>query len=346
MQCDILEEWDDVLKAFPLKYQDVYFTKKYLNLYESPHKKALCAICRENEKTMIFPYLRGTVKEFYDFETAYGYGGPLSNSDDNGWCNKAFDCIHEYLKNNGYVCGFMRFHPIIHNEKYVFECKNTDGNIQVLYDRQTIAIDTSQSEDDIWKRQINSKNRNMIRKAEKNQLIYKVEYDYTSYDEFISLYRSTMERLSADEFYFFDDRYFENLRRNLSDCSFLGTVRKDGKLICAAVFMYSKLYGHYHLAGSDRYYSSLGANNLLLWEVAREMRKLGVQEFHLGGGTSPSPNDSLYKFKKVFSKNEKKFHIGKEIFDISAYENICKEWEIYNREKVPIYGNRLLKYRY
>lgn len=342
MQCEILEEWDDILSLFQIEKQDIYFTKKYLSLYESESSKALCAYCRDDDRIMLMPYIRGNIGGYYDFETAYGYGGPLSNSDDIEWCHKAFECIHEHLKNNGYVSGFTRFHPILLNEKLVYN----DRNIQVLYDRQTIAIDTSQSEEEIWKSQINSKNRNMIRKAEKNQLEYKTEYDYASYDEFIDLYRLTMRRLSADEFYFFDDNYFENLRRNLSDCSFLGTVRKDGKLICAAIFMYSKLYGHYHLEGSDREYSSLGANNFLLWKVACEMHKLGVQEFHLGGGTSSSPNDPLYKFKKAFSKNEKGFYIGKEIFDNANYEAICREWEHDNPDKIEMYGNRLQRYKY
>lgn len=342
MQCEILEEWDDILSEFQIEKQDIYFTKRYLSLYESEGSKALCAYCTDGDRIMLMPYIRGNIRGYYDFETAYGYGGPLSNSDDIVWCRKAFECIHEYLKNKGYVCGFTRFHPILCNEKLVYD----DRNIQVLYDRQTVAIDTSQSEDEIWKSQISAKNRNMIRKAEKNQLEYKTEYDYASYDEFIALYRSTMRRLSADEFYFFDDNYFENVRRKLSDCSFLGTVRKDGKLICAAIFMYSKLYGHYHLEGSDRYYSSFGANNFLLWKVACEMHNLGVQEFHLGGGTSSSLDDPLYKFKKAFSKNENKFYIGKEVFNNDEYESICKEWERDNPDKIEVYGNRLLRYRH
>lgn len=343
MRCVIVEDWDDILSLFSEEQQDVYYTKKYVGLYESSEKKALCIVCYESDKILLMPYLRGRVQNYYDFETAYGYGGPISNTDDIEWCKIAFHRIHDYLLENKYVCGFMRFHPLLSNEMFVVE--DTEC-IQVIYDRHTIAIDTFQNEEDIWKNQISSKNRNMIRKAEKNCLEYKTEYDFASYEEFIALYRSTMKRLSADEFYFFNDKYFCNLRRNLSDCSFLGTVRKDGKLICAAIFLYSKSYGHYHLEGGDREYASLGANNLLLWKSACEMHKLGIKEFHLGGGTTASPEDSLYKFKKAFSKNEKCFYIGKEIFDITAYNNICFEWSVQNQDKVPVYGNRLLKYRY
>lgn len=345
MQCDILEEWDDILSSFSKEKQDIYFTKKYLSLYENERNTALCAVCIEGDKIMLMPYLRGKIQDYYDFETAYGYGGPISNTDETEWCNKAFYSIYDYLKNNNYLCGFTRFHPLLGNEKLV-SVVSKKRKIQVLYDRQTIAIDTSQSPEEIWTKQISSKNRNMIRKAEKNQLEYGTEHDFKSYDEFIQLYNTTMKRLNADDFYFFDRDYYYKLKDTLSGNSFLGTVRKDGKLICAAIFMYSELYGHYHLEGSDRAYSSFGANNYLLWKVACEMHELGITEFHLGGGTSSALDDPLYKFKKAFSGNEKQFHIGKEIFLPEKYEEICEEWKRNNPDKIDMYGNRLLKYRY
>ena len=139
---------------------------------------------------------------------------------------------------------------------------------------------------------------------------------------------------------------YDKLRENFAGSSFLGTVRKDGKLICAAIFMYSKLYGHYHLEGSDREFSGLGANNFLLWKTACEMHSLGVETFHLGGGTGSSPDDPLYKFKKVFGNTENDFCIGKEIFNHSLYQSVCEEWSKRNPDKIEQYGNRLLKYRY
>ena len=48
----------------------------------------------------------------------------------------------------------------------------------------------------------------MIRKAEKNQLEYRAEYDFASYDEFIAIYKKTMERLDADDFYYFDEEHY------------------------------------------------------------------------------------------------------------------------------------------
>ena len=294
---------------------------------------------------MLMPFLRGEIDGFFDFETAYGYGGPVSNSEDPVWNQRAFECIYDLLKEKHYLCGFIRFHPLMQNELIAMGGEEA-RRINVLYDRQTIAIDTSQEIEEIWLKQISSKNRNMIRKAERNGLEYRTEHDFASYEEFIDLYNATMKRLCADDFYFFSTAYYAKLKEALSENSFLGTVRKDGKLICAAIFMYSSIYGHYHLEGSDRDYSSLGANNLLLWKVACEMHHMGLKQFHLGGGTSSSSDDPLYKFKKAFSSNEKRFCIGKEVFWVSDYSRICDEWTTRNPEKTTIYGSRLLKYRY
>lgn len=345
MQFEILNDWDDFLSKLPDEKKDLYYSKQYLELYADEKNVPQCAAAYEGDSVMLMPYMRGEINGFYDFETAYGYGGPISNSDDDNWNHCAFRGIYDLLKSSNYLCGFTRFHPLLHNESLVEEESET-RSIKLLYDRKTIAIDTSGTCDDIWSTQINSKNRNMIRKAEKNELIFNAEYDYESYDEFIKLYDETMKRLNADEFYFFDRDYYYRLKENLKGQSFLGTIKKDGKLICAAIFMYSKAYGHYHLEGSDREYSGLGANNLLLWKAACEMNKLGIKEFHLGGGTSGAEDDSLYKFKKAFSPNEKSFYIGKEIFKPDEYERIAKVWEENNPDKVSIYGNRLLKYRY
>lgn len=164
--------------------------------------------------------------------------------------------------------------------------------------------------------------------------------------EFIELYNTTMERLNAEEFYYFDENYYRKFIEYFGGSAFLGTVRKDNELVCAALFMYSKEYGHYHLEGSDHDYSSLGANNLLLWKTALELHEHNVKEFHLGGGYDSSENNSLLKFKKAFSNDFKDFYIGKMIFNVEKYNEIRNEWTRCNPEKEKQYGKLLLCYRY
>lgn len=340
MHVEIIDKWNDMLLHFSESQKDIYFSESYVKLATGKNETPLCIICTEDGNFMLLPFLRSEFKEFFDFETPYGYGGPISNSNDNKWNEKALKEIINYFASQNYLAGFLRFHPLLNNAEF---CRNT---FKVIDDRKTIAIDTSVTEEEIWMYQISSKNRNMIRKAEKNGLIFERDNEFNNIEEFKKLYNSTMSRLDADDFYFFDDEYYKKFIEIFKGKGFLGCIKKNEEIISAALFMYENGWGHYHLAGSNREFSSLGANNLLLWKVACEMHKEGVKEFHLGGGTNGDEENSLYKFKHSFSSNTKQFSIGKIIFNTNAYENICAEWARNNPEKADKYKYHLLKYRY
>lgn len=340
MKVYLTTKWNELLEKFNNNQKDIYFFEEYVKMYEDTVCKGVCVVCEEDKSIVLMPFLRRAINDYFDFETAYGYGGPISNSVDEIWIRKAMAAIKKYLTEERYICGFIRLHPMLENVRY---CR---GCFDISFDRITVCINTEMITEEIWTKQISSKNRNTIRKAEKNGLIYKAEYDFQSIEEFIGLYNATMYRLNAEKSYFFSDNYYKEFIKQLAGKAFLGTVRKDDQLICAALFMYSEQYGHYHLEGSNRNYSSLGANNLLLWETALEMHDRGIKEFHLGGGFDSSEDNSLLKFKKGFSNHYKDFYIGKTILNEEKYNEIKNEWINCNPEKIEQYGNFLLCYRY
>ena len=218
MDCRIQDQWEEYLKKIPDKDRDVYYLESYVKLYEDFEDKALCMVCEDGDNILIMPFIRKSVGEYFDFEIPYGYGGPITNTKDFDWIGRAMDKSHELLRKQRYVCGFIRFHPLLNND----ELCNYDGSyIKVIYDRDTVMIDTSMNPDNIWVHQISSKNRNMIRKAERNGLVFEAEYDCKSLNEFKILYNATMRRLNADEFYFFDDLYYEELVNGLKEKIFL-----------------------------------------------------------------------------------------------------------------------------
>lgn len=340
MIAKITEKWNDYLSMFHPSQKDIYYYEEYVKLYETQDNKALCAICTEGDLILLMPFIRREINGFYDFETAYGYGGPITNTEDANWITIALNAMQYLFQEENYVCGFIRFHPMLDNAQFC------NGHMTTLFDRNTVAMDTRKSESEIWSDQIISKNRNMIRKAEKNGLVYKAEYDFSSLDEFVELYNATMKRLKAEDFYFFDRKYYKTFVASFKNQAFLGTVRKDGQLICAALFMYSAEYGHYHLEGSNHAYSNFGANNYLLWKTALELKTLGIKEFHLGGGYDANPDNSLLKFKKAFNNHFKNFYIGKWMFNPVKYTELRDIWIANNPNKVEKFGNLLLCYRY
>ena len=71
-----------------------------------------------------------------------------------------------------------------------------------------------------------------------------------------------------------------------------------------------------------------------------------MKHFHLGGGTDGSEENSLYQYKRKFSKHEYQFTLGKMIFNPLLYDEICDDWAVANPEKAEKLKYILLKYKY
>ncbi|NLB78139.1 MAG: GNAT family N-acetyltransferase [Clostridiaceae bacterium] len=342
MDLTISNKWDQYLDSFEEGDKDLYYKEEYVKLYETDSEKGVCCIAKQGDNIMLFPYLERTFtyfgKTFHDFETAYGYGGPIFNFKDKEFQKSALEESFDFLKRNDYICGFARFHTLLRTHLAF-------SPSEVIFDRKTVAMDLTLSEDEIFTKEIHSKNRNVIRKAEKSGLQYIADDKFEYLDEFILLYNGTLDKLSADEFYYFNNQYYRDFIKNIPN-SFLGVVLLDGKVISAAIFMYEGIYGHYHLSGSDKGYLSYSPNNYMLYKSALELKKRGVELFHLGGGTTSDENDSLFAFKKKFSPSLYGFYIGKVIFNHEFYSSICEKWEAENPEKAQRYGRFLLRYKY
>jgi hypothetical protein len=336
----ITRTWNNFLDKFTADLKDVYFTENYVRLYETAVDEAFCIVYEEDDFVMLMPFLRKRIGRYYDFETPYGYGGPIFNQLCEPKIKKALITMVEHLKECGYIAGFMRFHPLLNNAD---RCREY---IQVINDRQTVVMDTSCTEEEIWLKEISSKNRNTIRKARKSELVFNADYKFQYIDEFAQLYTATMQRRHADSFYYFTKEYYENLLHSLSGNCFLGVIMLDKKIISSAIFMYYPPYGHYHLSGSNDEFQNLCPNNLLLYEAAKELKKRGVIKFHLGGGSDTDPHNSLLEFKNRFGKKQCCFSIGKLILNDDVYQKECLQWETENPCKIEKHKHFLLKYHY
>lgn len=342
MDLFITNNWDQYFNSFNEGEKDLYFKEEYVKLYETDTEKGVCCVAKEGDRIMLFPYLERTFSNnghlLHDFETAYGYGGPIFNVKDKKFQENVLDETFNFLKSKNYICGFVRFHTIL-------KTYHAFPKSEIIFDRHTVAVDLSLTEDEIWTQEIHSKNRNVIRKAEKSGLQFIADDKFEYLDDFIRLYNGTMDKLSADDFYYFNKQYYKNFIKNIPN-AFLGVVLLDGKVISAAVFMFEDIFGHYHLSGGDKEYLRYSPNNYMLYQSALELKRRGVKWFHLGGGTTSAEDDSLLAFKKKFSPFLYDFYIGKYIFNRELYNSICEKWEKENPSKVQRFGRFLLKYKY
>lgn len=336
-------EWRRLLECLSFERSDVYFTPEYYSLYENyGDGKSLCFVFEEGGELAIYPFLMNPItplgyeldKEYYDIQGAYGYNGLIASTENKEFISSFWEAFDTWCQENDVVAEFTRFHPLINNQEMA------SSKMKTFYSRHTVALDLT--DDDIWMHQISSKNRNMIRKAEKEGVTI-VESD--DYETFRKLYDGTMTDLHAESFYFFPQSYYDEYKQTFKDKSLLCFAILDGKIIAGSMFMFSDDYAHYHLSARDREYSRYAANNLILWYGIQKAKERGCKWLHFGGGTTGDDGDSLLKFKKEFSKTLCEFWIGKRVHNQEIYNQIVEQWKTKYPESYEHNHVRLLGYR-
>ena len=310
------EIWDSLAKSFA--QYDIYYLSGYVKAFQihGDGEPQLLYYEAENLKA-IYVYMKRktSIEGYYDSVTPYGYGGVLFEGDisvqnlQNFW--KAYT---EKMLEEGIVDNFVRYHPVLVNA-IPMKC------ISLVRDLgKTITVDLSSSKI-IWDN-IKSKNRNMIRKAEKNGVeIFHGKNLELLYD-FKRIYNTTMEKDHAEEYYYFEDAFYESIYHDLYDNYEMFYAVLNGKIIAMSIILYANNQMHYHLSGSLLEYRNLAPTNLLLYKAALWGCEKGFKTFHLGGGVG-SGEDNLYKFKEGFNRNsDYQFSIGKEIFDQDRYNEL------------------------
>lgn len=330
--------WNEYINRLPLPKQDIYYTAQYYEMNaQSKNVQPQLFVYNDIKGNFgIYPFLKYKIVHtnlkgiFYDIESAYGYGGPIISCEDEEFRVAFEQNFIDYCCNAKIIAEFVRFHPLIKNES-VFR-----HDINVEHNRTTIWIDLTKPLDEIWMQDISTKNRNIIRKCEKNGLL--VERS-DNYEEFIQIYNETMNRVGAGSFYYFENKYYELIRNNKQYILF--NVKEGSETIAAAIFMRYGDYFHYHLSGSRKEKLKLSPNNILLWEAIKFAKKSGYKKMHFGGGLTNASQDSLFRFKRNFSEQSADFYIGKRIHNLKVYDQLINDWEKLHGKKAKLF----LQYR-
>ena len=309
-------EWDSIVSSF--KEHDVYYLSGYVKAFHIHGDGNPYLLYYQGEGLKaIYVYMRRptAIEGVYDSVTPYGYGGVLFEGDTCETNLQAF--WKEYLvtmEQEHIADNFVRYHPVLANAVPMKPISN------VIDLGKTIAMDLT-SPDVIWEN-IHSKNRNMIRKAEKNGITIEHGQGMDLFDKFIEIYNATMDKDHAEEYYYFKRPFYESIHNDLRDNYELFYAMYEGKPIAMSIMIYANGRLNYHLSGSDIEYRNLAPSNLLLYKAALWGCEKGMKTFHLGGGVG-SGEDNLYKFKAAFNKvSDYQFSIGKQIFDQQKYDEL------------------------
>ena len=320
------ELWNEIVVSFT--NWDIYYLCEYaealqlhgdgepLLVYYINGDFRLCYVVMQEDigkNTFFIKALEG--EKWFDWETPYGYGGYLTEGDVSDSISKDFGILLDsYCRENHVVSEFVRFHPFLKNNT-VYR-KEEKCKIETFKD--VIFMDTSDRE--LIFKNLDSKNRNMIRKAVKND-VHIIADEGENYKEFLRVYNKTMNFQKAEEYYYFQREYFEFLINKLKGHIKFFYALYEGKVISSSIFIYNNKYMHYFLSGTDRDYKQLGSANLLLYQAACFACEKGIEKLLLGGGVEAE--DSLFGFKKQFNREGRiPFYIGRTIFNQKMYDQL------------------------
>ncbi len=318
------EQWDAIVRTF--KNYDVYWLSGYVKafkihgdgepllfFYEGDCTRGINVVMKRDVAKD--PRFCEKIEEnkYFDFATPYGYGGWIVEGDKT---EALFDEYQKWISRNGIISEFVRFHPIVKTHE---ACVNFYEVIQL---GEVVHMDLS-SPEGIWENII-GKNKNMIRKAIKNDIkIYNGRFAEI-YEKFRVIYNSTMDKDNAESYYYFAPEFYTSILDDLPQNAQVFWAEKDGQVIAASIMIAANGRMNYHLSGSLREFSSLAPSNLLLYKAALWGYSNGYKTFYLGGGVG-SGEDSLFKFKRAFYKGDlNHFYIGKKIYDTSIYEYLTQ----------------------
>ena len=319
---DQSEQWDAVVRSF--KEYDTYWLSGYVKafqihgdgepllfFYESNGIRGINVVMKRD--IAADGRFAGKIPAggYFDVATPYGYGGWIIEGEET---KELFSSYEYWCRKNSVISEFVRFHPMLKNHE---ACESF---YEVIRLGEVVHMDLS-SPAVIWENII-SKNRNVIRKATKNDVrIYNGRFPEI-YETFRSIYNGTMDKDHAEEYYYFGKEFYQSVLEDLPNNAQVFFAEKEGKVIAASIILTANGRINYHLSGSLREYSSLAPTNLLLYKVALWGHENGFKTLYLGGGVG-SGEDGLFKFKRAFYKGElNRFHIGKKIFDEEKYNQM------------------------
>lgn len=329
------EEWKKILTRFPKA--DIYYSPEYtkgfaengdgeplLLHYTGDRLQALNVVMK---RPVPLPENLNPadeeLKDYVDYVTPYGYGGFLLE----GECSEAElqqlqKVYADFCRDHKVVAEFVRFHPVLNNAHEV------EKLYEVIDLGNTICMDLT-SPEIIWQN-LSSKNRNMIRKAQKSGVQVYWGREPALFEAFEDIYRETMDKVGARDYYYFKKEFYDSILYDMKQQAMIFYARLEGQTIAASIILYDGNALQYHLSASRRDYQSYAPTNLILYEAACWGSVLGAKTFHLGGGLGSS-HDDLYHFKKQFNRNaDCTFSIGRVKMNEAVYDRL---WELNNHKK-------------
>jgi hypothetical protein len=298
--------WSSVFKRLPDVERDIFYSPAYAQLSQTTlnckHKVRAAVFLTGTGGALLYPFVmrhlsnvidNSLTSELCDTISLYGRGGVVGVAND-AELKLFYSHLRDYFLANNVICSFNRLHPVIANQSLAHP---TELIIKV---GEYVVVDLTRDMPTIiqgFKPSV----RKDIRKAERNGISCIFSNNLALLDSFMSVYNHTMDRTSAQDFYYFNKNFYDKLVDYLPNNFHFFYAQQDDKVISCELVLHHGDYAHSFIGGTQKDKLTLGANSLLKLKIIETMKDKGCKYFMLGGGHAP--DDGIIKYKKAFAMN-------------------------------------------
>jgi CelD/BcsL family acetyltransferase involved in cellulose biosynthesis len=220
------------------------------------------------------------------------------------------------LRRRGVIFVFSKLNPILEQEPLL------DGVGSTEYAQTTVSVDLKLSPDEQFRR-YRPRLRSYLRSDWRHGL-EPCRLDYEQHlAECLEIYAETMDRVGAAPVFRYPISFYASLRSALGDRFHMFGMRHDGRLVAAylGTEWNGILQGIISCVRTEAL--SLSPARVMYDFVRRWATERGCRLFHLGGGTSPAPDNPLFRFKAGFGDRRHEFRTWRWVVDPGAYDDAC-----------------------
>lgn len=295
--------WLQIFEGWP-EYEP-HAHPAYVLAFAAPGETALCAVSTCPQGAAFMPIILRPFDESFDLTTPYGYGGPFAIGDPpsfwpefNGWAQRQK------------VVSLVARLSLFDDKLLPF-----DGQTREVMKNVVRSLDLPEGA--MWM-DFEHKVRKNVKKAERSGVSV-VSDQGERLADFLRIYTSTLDRRQADEGFYFDERLFRRLLRDMPGQLRWFHALLDGQVVSTELVLVGAQNVYSFLGGTDSRHFDARPNDLLKVEIIRWARSAGKKNFVLGGGYGAE--DGIYKYKLSFAPSgERPFRIGAKIFEGAAYD--------------------------
>ena len=295
------KEWKEALSGIKHTFGNTW--ENCYAMYLTTGLKTYLYFFEEDNARVVCPISEREFAGYVDIVKPYGFSGFVGN----GFCPGFRLNWQEFVRERGYVCGYLGLNPI-------FDCSDHFDPAEIYKYDIVYLLDLTLSYDELFA----NMHRNR-REQLRNWNDVKPDFicDKALLQEFfLDNYYNFLREKNASSFYSFSKETFSFLF-SLDNVLLVG-IRESGKVVAVSVFTYTDN------AGDCAFIVSLpGVRNqssALVWYGVNYLKSLGIPVLNLGGG-----GGGVSEFKRRFGCKELPLRCQKQVYKHDVYEMLCRQ---------------------